>query len=104
MKRGYKLHTVEHSVDVHDIVNIRCLIGPMAEQITTRLGTVTLQVVTSSSSESQTVAWMHFLQHGQTTILQNVAFDPVDLFLQLLLPEIYSLKLSEDCTECTYRL
>ena len=75
----------------------------MAEQITTTLGTVTLQVVTSSSSESQTVAWLHFLQRGQkllTTNLQNVTFDLVDLFLLLLLPASM-LELSEDCTECT---
>ena len=35
-----------------DVFDSRCHIGQMAGQITTRLGTVTLQVVTSSSSES----------------------------------------------------
>ena len=56
----------------------------MAERITTRLGTVTLQVVPSSSSESQTVAFSpaSFL----TTNLQIVTFDLVDLFLLLIPP------------------
>ena len=48
-------HTVELSMDVDvdvDVFDSRCCIGQMAGQITTRLGTVTLQVVTSSSSES----------------------------------------------------
>ena len=40
---------VDEDVDVFDS---RCRIGQMAGQITTRLGTVTIQVVTSSSSES----------------------------------------------------
>ena len=40
---------VDEDVDVFDS---RCRIGQMAGRITTRLGTVTLQVVTSSSSES----------------------------------------------------
>ena len=45
--------TVELSVDMDvDVFDSRCHIGQMAGQITTRLGTVTLQVVTSSSSES----------------------------------------------------
>ena len=50
-------HTVELSVDdvdvdVDDVFDSRCRIGQMAGQITTRLGTVSLQVVTTSSSES----------------------------------------------------
>ena len=44
------------SVDVDVNVNVDadslCHIGQTAEQIATKLGTVTLQVVTSSSSES----------------------------------------------------
>ena len=55
---------VDVDVDV-DVFDSRCRIGQMAGQITTRLGTVTLQVVTSSSSESWTVAWLHFLQRGR---------------------------------------
>ena len=39
-------------VDVDDVFDSRCRIDQMAGQITTRLGTVALQVVTSSSSES----------------------------------------------------
>ena len=43
-------HTVELSVDVDvnmdDVFDSRCRIGQMAGQITTRLGTVTLQVMT----------------------------------------------------------
>ena len=39
-------------VVVVDVVDSRCRIGEMAARITTRLGTVTLQVGASSSSES----------------------------------------------------
>ena len=44
--------SVAYSLSVDDVFDSRCRIGQMAGQITTRLGTVTLQVVTSSSSES----------------------------------------------------
>ena len=46
--------------------NSCCCTGPMTEQITTTLGTVTLQVVTnsSSSSETQTVACMAVFFHS----------------------------------------
>ena len=39
-------------VDVDVVVDSLCRIGQTAERIATRLGAVTLQVVTSSSSES----------------------------------------------------
>ena len=39
-------------VVVVDVVDSRCRIGEMAARITTRLGTLTLQVGASSSSES----------------------------------------------------
>ena len=42
---------VDVDVDVDDVFDSRCRIGQMAGQITTRLGTVTLQVVTSSSNK-----------------------------------------------------
>ena len=42
---------VVDNVDVDDVVKSRCRIGQMTEQITTRLGSVTLQVVSISSSE-----------------------------------------------------
>ena len=40
------------SVDVDVDIDSLCRIGQMAERITNKLGTVTLQVVISSSSES----------------------------------------------------
>ena len=46
-------------VDVDMDVDSLCCIGQTAEQIATKFGTMTLQVVTSSSSESQSVAWLH---------------------------------------------
>ena len=56
-KRGYNRILWSFSVDVVDVdvdvvVDSLCRIGQTAERIATRLGTVTLQVVTSFSSES----------------------------------------------------
>ena len=51
-------------MDVDVDVDSLCRIGQMAERITNKLGTVTLQVVISSSSEFSSVAWLHLLQHG----------------------------------------
>ena len=44
-------------VDV-DLVNAGCRFGKMAERIAIKTGTMTGQVVTSSSSESWTVTWL----------------------------------------------
>ena len=52
-------------VDVDVDVNEGCRFGEMAQRITTKPGTMTGQVVTSSSSESWTVTWLHFLQRGR---------------------------------------
>ena len=50
-----------------DVVDSLCRIGQTAERTATKLSTVTLRLVTSSSSESQSsesqsVVWLHFLQ------------------------------------------
>ena len=73
-------------MDVDDVFDSRCRIGQMAGQITTRLGTVTLQVVTSSLVNLR-------LWHGcifssvperfLTINIKNVTFDLVDLYLTM---------------------
>ena len=52
-------------VDVDVDVNEGCRFGEMAQRITTKPGTMTGQIVTSSSSESWTVTCLHFLQRGR---------------------------------------
>ena len=47
-------HTVNISVDVDNVVDSQCRIGPMVEQVTTRLGTMN-RVRTTSSNEYQIV-------------------------------------------------
>ena len=104
-------HTVELSVDVDvdvddmdDVVDRQCRIGPMAIQITTRLGTVTLQVVTSSSSKFQSVVWLHLFQCGrkhfddQSYKMSYLILSTFSFYCSYLLKQ---LKLSEDCMQCT---
>ena len=71
------LNSKRNNVDL-DVVDSLCRIGQTAELIVTKLGTVTLQVVTSSSSIFSSV-----VERCLTTNIKHITFDLGDPYLTM---------------------